>query len=31
MFRFENQYIWKEAIEISDDLFEIANEAENKH
>ncbi len=31
MFRFENLNIWKEAIEISDELFDFANEAEKKH
>jgi four helix bundle protein len=30
MFRFENLEVWKEAIVISDDLFDIADEVENK-
>ena len=30
MFRFENLEIWKNAIDISGDLFDIADQAENK-
>lgn len=31
MFRFENLDIWKNAIEISDELFDIARQLEEKH
>ena len=30
-FRFENLEIWQMAIEISDELFDIADELEKKH
>jgi four helix bundle protein len=30
MFRFENLEIWKEAINLSDELFNLANKAENE-